>query len=406
MRISTATLYDTGLRSITQQQSNLLRTQQQIATGKRISTPSDDPVAATQILQLNQSVSINKQYTANQDAAKDLLAQTDSTLSQVSNLLQNVRVNAVNAGNPVMSNQDRVSMAAELQGQLDELISLANSKDGNGNYFFSGYQTGTQPFAKTAAGVNYVGDEGQRLIQVSSSRQMEVSSSGADVFQRIKSGNGVFTTAAAVGNSGSGIVDAGQVTSPSNLTGHNYQINFSVVGATTTYSVTDTTTGLAVNAPAATGNLYINNGTISFDGLQFNMSGAPANGDQFTVAPSTNQSIFTTLQNFVNSLRTPLTGDSSRAIYNNQLGSTLQNIDQAIDKNLTVRASVGARLNEIDMLSTAAADADLQYKSRLSDLQDTDYAEAISNLNMQQIMLDAAQKSFANITSKNLFDYL
>ncbi len=182
MRVSTSTLYDQGVRSMLQQQDGMFRLQQQLSSGKRIMTPSDDPIGAARAHELAQSISLNTQYTDNRHRAADSLQQVDSTLGGVSNLIQSVRTMAVAAGNPAFSDSERQMMAIELRGHFDELLGLANTKDEQGNYLFSGFQGNTRPFEQTANGVEYKGDQGQRLIQVSSSRQLPVSETGEAVF--------------------------------------------------------------------------------------------------------------------------------------------------------------------------------------------------------------------------------
>ncbi|WP_350282022.1 flagellar hook-associated protein FlgL [Nitrosomonas sp.] len=182
MRVSTSTLYDQGVRSMLQQQDGMFRLQQQLSSGKRIMTPSDDPIGAARAHELAQSISLNTQYTDNRYRAADSLQQVDSTLGGVSNLIQSVRTMAVAAGNPAFSDSERQMMAIELRGHFDELLGLANTRDEQGNYLFSGFQGNTRPFEQTANGVEYKGDQGQRLIQVSSSRQLPVSETGEAVF--------------------------------------------------------------------------------------------------------------------------------------------------------------------------------------------------------------------------------
>jgi len=165
-----------------QQQDGMFRLQQQLSSGKRIMTPSDDPIGAARAHELAQSISLNTQYTDNRHRAADSLQQVDSTLGSVSNLIQSVRTMAVAAGNPAFSDSERKMMAIELRGHFDELLGLANTKDEQGNYLFSGFQGNTRPFEQTANGVEYKGDQGQRLIQVSSSRQLPVSETGEAVF--------------------------------------------------------------------------------------------------------------------------------------------------------------------------------------------------------------------------------
>lgn len=183
MRISTQTLFDNGAARIADAQAALYKTQQQVAADRRILTPSDDPVAAARALEVTQSQSLNTQYGTNRGYAKDSLAAVDGTLSSVTDLLQEVKTTAISAGNPTLGDSERASIATALQSSLGLLMGLANARDGQGNYLFSGFQTSTPPFVQTASGVQYQGDQGQRLIQVDATRQMAVSSPGQGVFQ-------------------------------------------------------------------------------------------------------------------------------------------------------------------------------------------------------------------------------
>lgn len=192
MRVSTSTLYGQGVRSMLQQQAGMFRLQQQLSSGKRIMTPSDDPIGAARAHELAQSISLNTQYTDNRHRAADSLQQVDSTLGSVSNLIQSVRTMAVAAGNPAFSDSERQMMATELRGHFDELLGLANTRDEQGNYLFSGFQGNTKPFEQTGGSVTYQGDQGQRLIQVSSSRQLPVSETGEAIFG--PDGSNIFQT--------------------------------------------------------------------------------------------------------------------------------------------------------------------------------------------------------------------
>ncbi|MEO6146304.1 MAG: flagellar hook-associated protein FlgL [Sulfuriferula sp.] len=183
MRISTSMLFQQSAAKISDLQSNLVKTQQQLSTGRRILTPADDPVAAARALDVTQSQSVNAQYATNRQTAVSSLTTVDGVLASVTSTLQDVKTQTVYAGNGTLSNSDRSNLAIQLSSDLDQLLALANSTDGIGNYLFSGYQTGTQPFVKTATGAQYNGDQGQRQIQVDSSRQMAVSDSGQAIFQ-------------------------------------------------------------------------------------------------------------------------------------------------------------------------------------------------------------------------------
>lgn len=400
MRISSNTIFDSNVAALNQQQARLLQTQQQITSGRRLLTAADDPVAATRALEISQSDATNTQYASNRDSARNTLSLAEATLQSVTSLLQDVHDAAAGAGNSLLKSSDRSAIAADLSGRLQELIGLANSTDGIGNYLFSGFQSRTQPFANTATGVVYSGDDGQRNVQVSAARQMASSDSGADVFMRIKNGNGKFATQAAAANTGTGVISSGSVTNPAALVaGNSYTISFSVAAGVTSYTVTGAPVALA---PAMAGIPYVSGQAISFDGMQLDIKGAPANGDTFTVAPSTNESIFTTISDLITALSAPVVG----ANLTNSLGRGLNNLDNALNNVLATRATLGLRLNEIDALQTAGEDMGLQLKQTLSKLQDTDYNKAISDLTQQNMSLQAAQKSFVKVTDLSLFTYI
>ena len=405
MRVSSNTLFDGNVAALSQQQARLLQTQQQISSGRRILTASDDPVAAARALDITQSDAMNTQFASNRTAARHTLSLAESTLQSVTSLIQDVKTATISAGNGVFANSDRQTIAAELSGRLQELTGLANSTDGVGNYLFAGFQSKTQPFVDTPAGMGYFGDDGQRLVQVSSTRQMASSNSGADVFMRVKNGNGTFVTQAATANTGSGIASLGNVINPALLTGHNYQIDFTVAAGITTYSVTDNST-LPAPTVLSAGNPYVSGQAISFDGLQFDIQGAPASGDRFTVSPSANESVFKTISDLIIALNTPLASGAGTAQLTGSLSRGFNNLDNALDNVLATRSSLGLRLNEIDALQTAGDDLSMQFRQTLSELQDVDYNKALSDLTQQQMYLQAAQQTFAKVAGLSLFDYL
>jgi len=419
MRISTSTIYSSGIASMQQQTERLLQTQQQISSGRRILSPADDPVAAARALEISQSQSLNQQYATSIGAATDSLALEESTLGAITRLLQDVRDVTVNAGNPVLSKGDRAVLGNDLRARYQELLGLANTTDGSGQYMFSGYQGGTRPFGESAPGaVVYNGDQGQRLIQLSSSRRLAVNDAGVDVFQNIRSGNGTFATQAGAANTGSAVIDAGTVLDPSKwAAGADYTIKFSVIGAVTTYDIIDNAAPndslLTGAAPAAApyprtyasgSNIDLKQaGPPAFDfGAQVTIAGSPKDGDSFTVKTSANQDVFKTIDDLANLLQ----NSSGGAALGNGLVSAQRNLDNAMENILKVRASAGARLRELDSATLTGEARGLQYSEELSRLQDLDYAKAATELTQQQVNLEAAQKSFAKVAGLSLFNYL
>jgi flagellar hook-associated protein 3 FlgL len=419
MRISTNTIFEMGSSKIGDLTAGLSKTQQQLSTQRRVLTPADDPVAAAAALGITQSISINEQYASNRITAKSLLSQEESVLQSVTGLYQDVKTLVVNAGNGAMDDSQRQFLASELKGRLDELMGLANSRDGTGNYMFGGFNTATAPFSRTPTGALYSGDQGQRLLQVDSARQLSLNDTGNTVFESNKTGNGTFVTAAssAPPNTGSGIVGTGAVVNGSQLTGHNYSVDFTVAGtpAATTYTVKDNNTGqyldpatgtFTLAAPPPAGSAYVDGQAISFDGLQFDIKGAPANGDSFSVKPSAKQSIFTTLTDLLNTLSSSGAGATGQANLTNGLAAANNNIDHALDNLLNVRASIGTRLSELDVLDSGGSDLNIQYTETLHILQDIDLAKTLSDFTQQQTVLQAAQQSFVKVSGMSLFNYI
>ncbi|MBQ5948594.1 flagellar hook-associated protein FlgL [Massilia sp. ST3] len=406
MRISTLNIFNTATNQLGTLQSAIARTQLQLATERRILTPADDPVASARALEVSQAQEMNTQFATNRTNARSSLSHVETTLQDAGDLLQDIQQLAVNAGNGTMVLKDREALATELEGRLDDLLGVANTTDGAGGYLFSGYMANTQPFTRTPGGAQYQGDQGQRQLQVAASRKIPLSASGSAVFEAIPTGNGSFQTQAASANTGAGIISSGSVSDRAALTGHDYALSFTVTGtpAVTTYTVNDNSTApptaVLSNQPYEAGK------TISFDGLSFDIKGEPANGDTFTVQPSEKQSVFTTVTDLIAALRSPAEGSSGKAALTNKLNTAMDNLKSAHDNVLTVQASVGAHLKELDYLDSAGDDLNIHYASTLSDLQDLDVVKAISDFQQQQTTLQAAQMSFKTMSGLSLFNYL
>lgn len=194
MRVSTNMIYDQGVIALQKQSAALLYTGQQIATGRKILTPSDDPVGSARALDVSQSKSVNQQFITNQGYAEDALKLVEGQLDGAGEIIQYARDRVLAAGNPALSPADRQSIATDLRSQFDAMLAIANTRDANGDYLFAGYRSNTPPFEKTdlagTPGTEYKGDQGSRTMQVSSSRFMPVSFGGEVAFG--SEGDGVF----------------------------------------------------------------------------------------------------------------------------------------------------------------------------------------------------------------------
>lgn len=403
MRLSTNTIYDAGTSAMLARQDELAKIQLQLATGKRVVVPSDDPPAAAEAVTLTSTDTRLEQYRKNIDSARSRLSLTEGTLARAGSVLQRARELVIAAGSGSLDNGARQTIASELQVQLDELVAAANTSDpGTGGFLFSGSSIHQQPFALVGSNYGYFGDQTQVDVPVSDTLDLRASITGDEVFQRVRIGNGSFATLANASNTGSGVVDNGRVFDPSLATGHGYRIQFAVSAGTTTYDVVDTTTGTTVLSAQP----YAQGQTISFDGIQAGFSGAPANGDRFDVVSAVNRNVFDTLRSLIGTLSTPVVTAVDRTRLQQELATSAGHIDSAHERILQVRAEIGVRLQQADSLDEQNGDQSLEMKRRLSEAQDLDYAKAVSDLTRQQLALDAAQKTFTRITGRSLFDLL
>jgi flagellar hook-associated protein 3 FlgL len=378
-------------------ESNLSQTQNQISTNLSFTTPSQNPVAAGAVTNYNQALSQSKQYDTNANSAQTRLSTEDTALSQVQNALQSLRDLALQANSGTLSSQDRSALASQATQIQASLVSLANTQDGNGEYIFSGFATQSQPFALSATGATYSGDQGQRQVQIAAGQTVADGDNGATVFNQIKTGNGTFTATAGAANTGTGVLGASTVTNSAAYDGGTYAINFT---AANTYEVRDSSNVLVTSGS------YTDGQSIAFRGVQVTLNGQPAAGDTFTVAPSTNQSVFTTVQNLISSLQTGAATPASQALMNNSVNNAINNIDQALNHSSDVRSSVGGRLNSITTQLSVSSSQQIQLQTSISSLQSLDYASAITQLDEQNTTLSAAMQAYTITQGLSLFKFL
>jgi len=185
MRISTSWANQSTTNAMLDQQAKLQRTQMQLSTGKNILTPSDDPVAAARIIDLNQSLKQTEQYQSNINTARHRLSMEETVLDSATEILQRIHELGVQSLSDTNSASSRSAAAAEMEALNGQLLNLANTKNANGEYMFSGFKSNTQPFGKDASNAGaygYAGDANSRPIQIAEGRQVSDGDPGSSVF--------------------------------------------------------------------------------------------------------------------------------------------------------------------------------------------------------------------------------
>ncbi|WP_213990999.1 flagellar hook-associated protein FlgL [Sodalis sp. dw_96] len=194
MHMSTSMIYQQSLNAIDNNYSLLQSSQMQLSTGNRVNVPSDDPIAASQAVIINQTQSMNTEYSAASTSANNSLSLESSVLGQITTVIQNAQTLIIQAGDGTLSDSDRQSLATTLESYKAQLLSLANTKDSNGNYIFAGYDTGSAPYSEAAStgtisgAVSYSGGNQAITQQVDATTSMAVGDVGSAVFDHLQAG--------------------------------------------------------------------------------------------------------------------------------------------------------------------------------------------------------------------------
>jgi flagellar hook-associated protein 3 FlgL len=422
MRISSSQYFTMNVQTMDNQQASLANMYAQISSGKALQTAADNPLGAAQAVALTAQAATLAQYSTNQSSALTSLQQEDSTLTSVTNVMQSIQALVVNAGNGTLNDTDRSALATQLQGYRSTLMTLANTTDANGNYIFAGFQGGSQPFTDNASGIGatYAGGPGQRQVQISDTRTINVADPGSAIFQSVSSNESSPVSAGSAANTGSGTISAVSVSNSSDpANSSTYTITF---GTTTTGTPPTTTTVSSYSVSAldpATGTPttvtpptpYTAGDNITLGSQTVAISGTPASGDTFTVAPAntghtSDTDIFTSLDSLVSALKQPADSAAGQATLQNALTTAGTKIGNTYNNILTTQTAVGGREQEVTTTQTAMQTTSTQTANNLADLISVNLPSAISQYEMTQNSLQAAQQAFAQIQKMSLFNYL
>ncbi len=502
MRISTQTFFQRNTTSILDSQARLSNLNVHLTEGKRVLHGADDPVAAASIQRLKQTISVNEQYVKNIEVADAANAQEESTLGQMVNILQRVRELLISAGDGIYSLENLDTVAQELEELKEELVGLGNTRDGNSEYIFAGFDVDSQPFQVNAFGtVEFFGDKGVRQLQVGSGVDAAINDSGFDLMMNLSSGNGSYNSTIGANNTGSGVIEQGVVFDPaaaSPFQGEEYSIHmtdpgggqptqysvYSIEAASVAGNATVKLAGVDLNDPAITNvnpavvypnagssvniafvatatpgefEVQINGQTslpaiynantataqqISIDGMTIEVEGVPiaadsyqvnkytaptqyyqgqsieVNGvrtklkgepldqDVFTLSPSSNTDMFSTIQRAIDALRIPGETDTQEALRLTQLNMAQLELDNGLDNIVNTRSRVGARMQTLVNQTSISEEFKLVSQKAMSRLEDLDMAQAISDLQLEQTSLEVAQQTFVQLQRLNLFDLI
>ena len=407
MRISTNQIYDQNMRSIMQNQGDLAKTQEQLASGKRIITPSDDPVGAAKVLRLTEEIDELTQFQRNNDLVTGSLEQQEAVLTNITNSVNRARTLVIQAGSGALDSPDRKAIGAELEQIKLEIFDLMNTQDADGNYLYAGFQSGNQAFeynpTATGKAITFTGDAGVSFVQLSNSSKIQSTSNGYEVFENVLSrykfstdpASTAVVSEASVKQQGTFDTFFDKNYDPVNTGNNDYRINFLASGQA---ELVNQGTGVIVESVA-----YTSGQPFTIKGMGFEATAVPGDSIDLSLDAPEKKSMAQTLHEIQAVLN-----DSSIDSFELQesISDALVGLDNGLEKLSLEHASIGSRLNIAESIYESNLDMEIAAKASRSSIQDTDYAEASTEFAKQETALSAALATFPQVTELSLFNFI
>lgn len=407
MRISTNQIYDQNIRSIMNNQGDLAKTQEQLATGKRILTPSDDPVGAAKVLRMTEEIDELTQFQRNNDLVTGSLEQQEAVLTNITDSINRARTLIVQSGNGILSDPDKRAIGAELEQIKLEVFDLMNTQDADGNYLYAGFQSGNQAFdynpAATGNAITFAGDPGVSFVQLSNSSKIQSTSNGYEVFENVLSRFKFEVQASTVADlETASVKQQGTFDTffdknydPVNTGNNDYRITF--LGTGQAQLVNQGTAAVVATVD------YTSGSPFTIKGMEFNAIAAPGDTIDFSLNPPEKKSMAQSLHE-IQEILMDSTIDSSAL--QESIADALVGLDNGLEKLSLERASIGSRLNIAESTYESNLDMEIAARGARSALQDVDYAEASTEFAKQETALSAALATFPQVSNLSLFNYI
>lgn len=403
MRLSTNLFFQRGLDSLQTSQNQLDKIQQMLTKQTKILSPADDPIGNSQVLALNEKIGQNEQFERNSVTLENNLRREESVLNSITDAIQKARTLAVQAGNGSYDQTNRKAIASELRNIETSIFDLTNAQDESGEYIFAGYQNRTEPmeFDDATQSYQYVGDQGQRTIQLSPTLYLPANDPGNQAFSNVSkrvdfelTGGGNFIEKVEVTDRNALIADTETRIDAGDST--DFTVTFTGPDA---YEISDGTN--IVTGMVTDGKVEYNGMTLELD--QENM---PVAGESFSysIGEPVSRNLLTQIGDLADILEE--SGPESKGFHESEIAFALDDFNTVISDLTDTQASVGARLNVMDNAKLSNADIEIVNKKARSDISDVDYSEAMTDLVKNETIYSASQQVFTRISRLSLFDYL
>jgi flagellar hook-associated protein 3 FlgL len=402
-RLGTSNAYDSTIANLQSRQNNLSNLQESLSSGKKINTPSDDPTGAAQAERaLNRMARIATDQRA-LEVQRNSIASAESTLGDITSALQDARDLVASAGNGSFSNAERKTVANQIAGLRERILSLANTQDSNNQPLFAALGSALAPFVGPTGATPDYSFSGLAGTASGSTYAIAPALDGDSAFMLQPTRDAAYNVA--VSNASGNLISSNVTRDPAagTIDGHAYAVQidgFNAGAGTVDYTVTDTTTGTALTPQTGVPWTSALGFAVSMPGLALQVKGTPTAGDSLTVQP--NSSIFGTLDNAVNAIGAATNSNqASQAV-----GQALHNIDISMARISAVRGQAGDLLNRADSITGTNENRTIEQKANQSRAEDVDMIQAVSDFQKQQTGYQAALQSYAQIQKLSLFNFI
>lgn len=315
-RMSSHQIHQSGLDVILDAQKRLSRTQEELASGKKILAPSDNPVAASQIQNIRSELSRIETLQGNVAHASSELALVEDSVASIEGILMRARELAVRGANDTLTTIDRNAVALEVDVLREQLINAANTQKSDGDYIFAGYAVNSAPYSDAGINASYAGDDGEKSVNISAGITIKTRVVGTSVF-------------------GGSSADTGQLN--------------------------------------------------AFEALAVLSAGLRGDPSEISI---------------------DVTHDGEAVTAENAIDVSMQALDLNLENVRSVRTDLGVKMNRVEDQQALNENFNVRLQEALSGLEDLDYTKAITEMNLQMVALEAAQKAYTRTQSLSLFNYL
>jgi len=399
-RIGTANMYDSTINNLGSRQSSLVDLMEKTTAGKRVLRASDDPVAAAQAERARTRITRSENDQRVLGAQRDVIAQGESELGKAHSALQDFRDLVVQAGNGSYDQVARDALVQQMESLREQILGYANAKDSNGLPIFRGLGSPDTPLQSTPPGSSSQLNPGQNT---GSDNGLPISLDGHAAWLNVPTGNGVFVVNGAASNSGKAWADVGSVTDPSQVTGDSYTLVFTKDPTTGEISYEINSSSATATNPVVAATPYKEGQAITVGGQQISIKGTPADGDSFTMSPSTRTDIFSVLDQAIATVKG---GTGGSTALQQGLGRALSELDSGMNRVQAMRSYAGDQLKRADSLESNMKDQALTQEGARSRAEDIDMITALSQVETQKVGLQAALQSYAQMQKLSLFNYI